>query len=102
MYFEGAIDEFSLVYLLIGLIPFVFYQKMQKRERAWLVGLMAIYLLLAFLLLILLNPKTDKQSRDQTRVFFTASHIIVSIMIGYGVTMICGLSSFHFQHYWLA
>jgi hypothetical protein len=47
---------------------------MEKREQAWVVGLTAIYLLLAFLLMILLNPNTDKQSRDQTRVFFTASH----------------------------
>ncbi len=99
MYFEGAIDEFSLVYLLVGLIPFVFYMKMQKRERAWLMGLSSIYLLLAFLLMILLNPQTDKQSANQTRVFFTASHIILAILIGYGVTLICGMGSLLYERY---
>lgn len=92
MYFEGARDEFSLVYLLIGLIPFLFFMRMQKRERAWIVGLTAIYLLLAFLLLILLNPNVDRQSRDLSRVFFTASHIIIAIFIGYGLTLICGMA----------
>lgn len=93
MYVEGATDEFGLVYLLIGVIPFLFYFRMQKREQAWLIGLTAIWLGLAILLLILLNPNTDKQSREQARVFFTASHVILAVATGYGITMIGGLLS---------
>src|SRR6185436_10613021 len=43
---------------------------------------------LAVLLMILLNPNTDKQSREQARVFFTASHVIVAMAIGYGLSLI--------------
>jgi tetratricopeptide (TPR) repeat protein len=99
MYGEGAIDEFTPVYLLIGLIPFLFYKKMQKRERAWLVGLTAIGLCLAVLLLILLNPNTDMQSRQQARVFFTASHIVIAIAIGYGITLIGGVLASQYQRF---
>lgn len=88
MYGEGALEEFNLVYLLIGLLPWAFFRRMQKRERAWMVGLLAIYLFLAILLLILLNPTTDRQSRDLTRVFFAASYVMIAIWIGYGLTML--------------
>ncbi len=97
MYIQGAIEEFNFVNLLIGLTPFLFYKRYLRRDRAWLVGLMAIYLFLAILLLILLNPGTDRQSREQARVFFAASHIIVAIGIGYGFALIGTLLSTQYE-----
>jgi tetratricopeptide (TPR) repeat protein len=99
VYVEGAVEEFGLVYLLVGLIPFLAYQRLQKRERAWLVGLTAIWLCLGLLLLMLLNPNTEKQAREQARVFFTASHIVVAIAIGYGVTLLGGVLATQYQRY---
>jgi tetratricopeptide (TPR) repeat protein len=99
MFADGAINEFSLVYLLIGLVPFLFYGRMQRRERAWLVGLTAIGICLGGLLLILLNPNTDLQSRRQARVFFTASHIVFAILIGYGLTLLGGILSNLYARY---
>jgi tetratricopeptide (TPR) repeat protein len=103
MYHDVAIDEFSLVYLLIGIVPFLFWARMQKRERAWLTGLISMYLLLSILLLILLNPSIDKQSRDQTRVFFIPAHIVLALLIGYGVTLISGVAAVAYGRYrnWL-
>ncbi|HXJ72713.1 MAG TPA: DUF2723 domain-containing protein, partial [Candidatus Dormibacteraeota bacterium] len=88
MYIGGAFEEFNVGYILIGLIPFFFLAKVQKRERAWLFGLTAIYLTLSGFLLLLLNPQPDRQSRDLNRVFFTASHVMVAMSIGYGLTLI--------------
>lgn len=88
LYVNGAIEEFSIVFLLIALTPFVFYRFMQNREKAWIIGLAAIWLFLAFLLLLLLNPGLDRQSVELHRVFFTASHVIVAIAAGYGMTLI--------------
>jgi tetratricopeptide (TPR) repeat protein len=103
MYHEVAIDEFSLIYLVIGLVPFLFWSKMQKRERAWLIGLVSMYILLSFLLLILLNPQVDKQSREQTRVFFIPAHIVLALLIGYGVTLISGVATVLYERHrqWL-
>jgi len=86
--FQGIADEFSWVYVLIALVPFFFFFRMQKRERAWMIGLTAMYFSLAILLLILLDPQTDRQSRELTRVFFTSSHVIAAMMIGYGITLL--------------
>jgi thioredoxin-like negative regulator of GroEL len=85
---EGIADEFNWAYTLLALVPFLFFPRMQKRERAWLIGLTAIYFSLAVLLLILLQPSPDRQSRELNRVFFTASHVIVAMLIGYGITML--------------
>jgi len=99
MYVEGAIEEFTLVGLALALLPFIFYKHMQKRERGWIVGMTAIYALLAFLLLVLLNPNTDKQSKEQTRVFFAASHLILAMFTGYGITILAGLVATRFEEY---
>jgi tetratricopeptide (TPR) repeat protein len=93
----GAIEEFNFINLIIGLLPFVFYKRMLKRDRAWIVGLSALYVFLAFLLLILLNPGTDMQSKEQTRVFFAASHVIIAIAIGYGIAIIGTLIATEYQ-----
>jgi thioredoxin-like negative regulator of GroEL len=87
MLLTGAVDEFNLAYLLVGLVPFFFFPRMQKRERAWFAGLMSMYLCLAVLLIMLLNPSTDRQSMGMSRVFFTASHVMISLCIGYGMTL---------------
>jgi tetratricopeptide (TPR) repeat protein len=99
MYFEGAMSEFSMVYLLLGVIPFIFFYRMQRREQAWLIGMVAIWLCLAFLLMILLNPETHLQSRRQTRVFFTASHIILAMFTGYGLSLIGGMAATQYQRW---
>jgi tetratricopeptide (TPR) repeat protein len=90
LYVDGAREEFTTVLLLVGLVPFVFIGQMKTRERAWLIGLAAIYLCLSGLLLWLLNPGLDRQSRELHKVFFTASHVVVAMGIGYGFALICG------------
>ncbi|MBN2506499.1 MAG: DUF2723 domain-containing protein [Verrucomicrobia bacterium] len=99
MYCSGVLEEFNLVYVLIGLIPFLYYKAMQKRERAWMIGVTAIYLCLSFFLLILLNPAPDRQSRDLNAVFFTASHVMVAMGIGYGLTLLAATLVAHFERY---
>ncbi len=84
----GVGAEFTWVYTFIALVPFLFFLRLQRRERAWLIGLSAVYLFLAVLLSIMLNPTRDRQSMELNRVFFTASHSIIAMFVGYGVTLI--------------
>jgi len=97
MYFEEATKEFNGVFLVISFLPFLFYKRMQQRERAWLVGTASIFVCLAFLLLVLLNPGTDKQSRDLTKVFFAASHVLLAMWCGYGLTLISGFIAVKYE-----
>ncbi len=96
-YAQGAAEEFNLIYLLIGLAPFFFIHLMQSRERSWILGLAAIYFFLAVVLLIILNPQPDRQSLTLNRVFFTSSHVMVSMAIGYGLALIGGLTIKHYD-----
>ncbi len=97
MLFEGAVEEFNLIYLLIALVPFLFWPRLRSTEKGWLVGLCAIYVCLAFLLLWLLNPNPDRQSRELTKVFFTASHVIIAMGFGYGVALIAAAVAVEYQ-----
>ena len=96
-YGQGAAEEFNLIYLLIGLAPFFFIHLMKARERSWIIGLTAIYFFLAFILLIILNPQPDRQSLTLNRVFFTSSHVMISMAIGYGMALIGGLAVKHYD-----
>ncbi len=71
---------------------------MRKNERSWLIGLSAIFACLAFLLLILLNPAPDeRKSRELTKVFFAASHVVIAAGIGYGSALIGALVAAQYQ-----
>jgi Flp pilus assembly protein TadD len=95
----GVAEEFNWVYLLIALIPFLFFRQMQKRERAWVIGIFAIYLCLGPLLVVLFNPSMDRQSRDLLKVFFTAGHVCVAMGVGYGLTLIAASLATHYQRF---
>ena len=90
---DGITDSYTWIGLCIALLPFLFIFKMQRRERAWIIGLTAIYACIGIFLTVLMNTSTDRQSADESKVVFTASHAIVSIMIGYGLALIAAYMS---------
>jgi tetratricopeptide (TPR) repeat protein len=96
---RGIVDEFNWVYVFLALVPFFFFRKMHRRERAWLAGLTGIYLCLGVLLLILLNPPPDRAAQELVRVFFTASHTVIAILVGYGMTLVAAYMATHWQRF---
>jgi thioredoxin-like negative regulator of GroEL len=95
----GIVEEFNWLYAFLGLVPFLFFKKLHRRERAWLIGIAAIYLCLGVLLLILLNPPPDRAAQELVRVFFTASHTMIALLIGYGLTLIAAYMATHYQRF---
>jgi len=93
----GIIEEFNWVYAFLALLPFLFFLKLHRRERAWLLGITAIYLCLGVLLLILLNPPPDRAAQQLVRVFFTASHTLIALLVGYGITLVSAYMATHYQ-----
>ncbi|HEY3853446.1 MAG TPA: DUF2723 domain-containing protein [Verrucomicrobiae bacterium] len=87
MLVSGMAHAFSWVAMFFAILPFLFIFKMQKRERAWLVTIGAIYPFLGVLLAIFLNPSPDRQMTELVKVFFIASHAIVALLIGYGMAL---------------
>ncbi|HEV2693705.1 MAG TPA: DUF2723 domain-containing protein [Verrucomicrobiae bacterium] len=96
---EGLSESFSWVYMFIGLLPFLFLGKMQKRERGWLIGLTSIYLLLSVQLVIVLSVSADRSTSDLNKVFFTASHGVFAIMIGYGMVLLAAYIATHYEKF---
>lgn len=90
-YLDGMTDEFNFAVLLLAIVPFFFFARLRARERGWLIGLTATYFCLAALLIYLLNAGTDKQSRELVKVFYTSSHVMIAMSIGYGLTLLAGL-----------
>jgi tetratricopeptide (TPR) repeat protein len=99
MMIEGVAAEFSWVFMFVALVPFFYIFRMKQRERAWLIGLGAIYLCLGVLLLILLNPPADRAARELVRVFFTASHTCIAMLVGYGLTLTAAYMATHYQRF---
>lgn len=82
------------VFLLIGIIPFLFFRHSGGRpERAWLAGLTTVFLFLSLMLIYLLNPPPDRQSQQLNKVFFTASYVPISMLVGYGLAMIAAAAA---------
>ncbi|MCC6823429.1 MAG: DUF2723 domain-containing protein [Verrucomicrobia subdivision 3 bacterium] len=97
MYLDGLDNEFNLVCILIAIGAFLFYRQMQKRERSWIIGVVSIFICLGPMLVFLLNPPPDRQARELIRVFFTASHVLVSIGVGYGMALLAASLATHYQ-----
>jgi thioredoxin-like negative regulator of GroEL len=95
----GLADSFSWVCIFIALLPFIFIFKMKNRERSWIIGLAAIYLCVGVLLTIIMNTSLDRQSAEEAKVFFTASHAIVAILIGYGLALMAAYMATHYQNF---
>ena len=94
---DGLSESFTWAYLFVGLIPFAFLMKMHKRERNWIIGLTAVYFFISVLLVIILNVTADRSTSELNKVFFTASHAIFAMLIGYGVTILAAYVATHYE-----
>ncbi len=93
------VGEFNWVVIFIALVPLLFFLKMQKREKAWIGGLVAMYGCVGFLLTIVMNPAPDRQSADLIKVFFTSSHAVIATMFGYGLALTMAYMATHYQRF---
>ena len=96
---DGLAQSFSWVCLFIALLPLFFLFKMKNRERSWIIGLVSIYLCIGVLLTIIMNTSPDRQQAELCRVFFTASHAVVAILLGYGLALLSAYMATHYQSF---
>ncbi len=94
---KGLSESFSWIYIFIGALPVLLLAKMHKRERAWILGVIAIYLHLSVLLVLVLNVQPDRSTTELNKVFFTASHAFFAILIGYGITILAAYIATNFE-----
>jgi hypothetical protein len=88
MYFFMTGKEFGRLYLPLCLLPFCFPRRMRASSCRWIWGLLAAFICLAFLMLAVLNPSSDRQSQDLNKVFYSASYVVLALWMGYGLVML--------------
>lgn len=76
------------IYLIAAMIPFLFLCKLSKPQRLWLLLLAGIFASLSLLMVAFLNPAADRQSLDSIRVYYAASHLVIAIFSGCGLTLL--------------
>lgn len=94
----GLAESFSWVYMFVGAMPLLFLVKMKRRERSWIIGVISIYFCLSVLLGVLLNVSPDRSSSDLCKVFYTASHGLFAMLIGYGLTLLAAYVATHYTN----
>jgi hypothetical protein len=87
-YAEHTLKDFGLFSTLIALVPFGFFLRLGNNQRRWLLGLLSVFGSLSFLIVALLNPPTDRQAAGFIAEYFTASHLVLAVLMGYGLVLL--------------
>ena len=53
-----------------------------------MLGLLAFFCGLSFLMLVLLNPSPDRQAVLLIGAYFTAAHLVLAVWAGYGLILL--------------
>lgn len=99
---RGTTIGFAVGWLILLLVatPFIFFKDISgKIERSWIAGTTGVFFCLAIILLILLNPSSDKQSQELHKVFFTSSYVFFAMWIGYGISLTLAFLFTRYQLY---
>ena len=87
-YFVTAGKEFGWLYLLLCVIPFCFLRRVAASLCRWILGLLAAYVSVAFLMLAILNPSIDRQTWELNETYFSASYVVLALWLGHGLVLL--------------
>ena len=96
-YLEGMATQFNLFFLLLALVIFLVYRKLKRRERVWIIGMVAIYTCIGPFLVLLLNFSPDRQSIGIAAPLFATGYVFVSMFIAYGLTIIAAYMATQYE-----
>ena len=87
-YWVMAGKEFGWPYLLLDVIPLCCLRRIAAPGRRWILGWLAAYVGLAFLMLAVLNPSPDRQTWELSKTYFSASYVVLALWTGYGLVIL--------------
>ena len=87
MFFEDAEMRFTIVPLLLCLVPFFFAFRLDRRTLVWLASIATGYYFVSVIFTAILNPSHDVQQIFITRVQFLQADAIMGILLGYGLLL---------------
>ncbi|HEY0455006.1 MAG TPA: DUF2723 domain-containing protein [Verrucomicrobiae bacterium] len=81
-------EDMGTFYLFASAIIFFRIRKVSDKGKRWMAALVAVCLCLGPLLVLVVNPSTDWQSRQYHEVFISISHVILFVWAGYGMILV--------------
>ena len=81
-------QQYNLFFLLLALMPCLIFRKLKRRERAWMIGMLAVYICMGPFLVLLLNFSPDRQSIGIAAPLFALGHVFIAMFVGYGLTIV--------------
>jgi len=96
-YLEGIAVQFNLFFLLLALMIFLIYRQLKRRERVWIIGMVAIYTCIGPFLVLLLNFSPDRQSIGIAAPLFATGHVFIAMFVAYGLTIIAAFMATQYE-----
>lgn len=91
-FFDDLRENFTLPLTFLAVLPLFFIFRMENREKNYLAFTILCFFSMGFVLVYLLNPKFDEQSRFINRVFYSLAHGVYALWIGLGAILLPILS----------
>ncbi len=90
-YLEGMAQQYNLFFLLLALLPCLIFRQLKRRERVWMIGMLAVYICMGPFLVLLLNFSPDRTSISIAAPLFALGHVFVAMFVAYGLTIVAAL-----------
>src|SRR5579859_39612 len=96
-YLEGTAQQFNLFCLLLALLAFLVFRQLKRRERVWMIGMLAVYICTGPFLVLLLNFSPDRQSIGIAAPLFALGHLFIAMFGAYGLTIACAYMATQYE-----
>jgi hypothetical protein len=85
---RSVFGNFGLFPTLTALIPLGFLFRFHMDFRLHLLRLLVLLLSFSALLVALLNPPPDRQGTELVAAYYTPSHLLIAVLMGYGLVLL--------------
>lgn len=86
---RSVFGNFGLFPTLTALIPLGFLFRLHMEFRLHILRLLVLLLPFSALLVALLNPPPNRQGTELVAAYYTPSHLLIAVLMGYGLVLLC-------------
>jgi hypothetical protein len=89
-YARSAATDFGWLYLPFAFVPWIAYRRLLPSLRSWFGASLVMFACLSLLMIVALNPPAHADGVRATKVFFSASYMVLAIWAGCGLLVLVG------------
>jgi len=88
IYLRVMSRDFGIHYLVLSLTPFLFWRKIPRRPRLWLLAIALANVSVVLSMIAVTNPSPDRGSVELVETLYSATHIIPALSAGAAVLLL--------------